>query len=56
METCNPKNMEDARFYIGFVQHNQSMLIKSVLKELYFQNHSFFSKWCDVKMADENKK
>lgn len=37
METYNLKDMRDAGFEIDFVQHNQSMSTKGVLRGLHFQ-------------------
>ena len=37
METYNQKDMEDAGFFIKFVQDNQSMSAKGVLRGLHFQ-------------------
>jgi dTDP-4-dehydrorhamnose 3,5-epimerase len=37
METYNQKDMEDAGIDITFVQHNQSMSTKGVLRGLHFQ-------------------
>lgn len=39
METYNQKDMEEARFHIDFVQDNQSMSTKGVLRGLHFQKH-----------------
>lgn len=39
METYNQKDMEEAGFYIQFVQDNQSMSTKGVLRGLHFQKH-----------------
>lgn len=38
METYNQQDMEVAGFNYNFVQHNQSMSIKGVLRGLHFQN------------------
>lgn len=37
METYNQRDMEEAGFYINFVQDNQSMSTKGVLRGLHFQ-------------------
>ena len=37
METYNQRDMEEAGFYITFVQDNQSMSTKGVLRGLHFQ-------------------
>ena len=37
METYNQKDMEEAGLHYNFVQHNQSMSIKGVLRGLHFQ-------------------
>lgn len=37
METYNQKDMEEAGFHINFVQDNQSMSTKGVLRGLHFQ-------------------
>ena len=39
METYNKKDMEEAGFHIDFVQDNQSMSTKGVLRGLHFQKH-----------------
>ena len=39
METYNQKDMEEAGFHIQFVQDNQSMSTKGVLRGLHFQKH-----------------
>lgn len=39
METYNQKDMEEAGFHILFVQDNQSMSTKGVLRGLHFQKH-----------------
>lgn len=39
METYNQKDMEEAGFHIRFVQDNQSMSTKGVLRGLHFQKH-----------------
>lgn len=39
METYNQKDMEEAGFHIDFVQDNQSMSTKGVLRGLHFQKH-----------------
>jgi dTDP-4-dehydrorhamnose 3,5-epimerase len=39
METYNQKDMEEAGFHINFVQDNQSMSTKGVLRGLHFQKH-----------------
>lgn len=39
METYNQKDMEEAGFHIQFVQDNQSMSSKGVLRGLHFQKH-----------------
>ena len=39
METYNQKDMEEAGFRIQFVQENQSMSTKGVLRGLHFQKH-----------------
>lgn len=39
METYNQKDMEEAGFHIHFVQDNQSMSTKGVLRGLHFQKH-----------------
>lgn len=39
METYNQRDMEEAGFYINFVQDNQSMSTKGVLRGLHFQKH-----------------
>ena len=39
METYNQKDMEEAGFHIDFVQYNQSMSTKGVLRGLHFQKH-----------------
>ena len=39
METYNRKDMEEAGFHINFVQDNQSMSTKGVLRGLHFQKH-----------------
>lgn len=39
METYNRKDMEEAGFHIDFVQDNQSMSTKGVLRGLHFQKH-----------------
>jgi dTDP-4-dehydrorhamnose 3,5-epimerase len=39
METYNKKDMEEAGFHINFVQDNQSMSMKGVLRGLHFQKH-----------------
>ncbi|MCR5532203.1 MAG: dTDP-4-dehydrorhamnose 3,5-epimerase [Lachnospiraceae bacterium] len=37
METYNQRDMEEAGFHTNFVQHNQSMSTKGVLRGLHFQ-------------------
>ena len=37
VETYNQRDMEEAGFGISFVQHNQSMSVKGVLRGLHFQ-------------------
>jgi len=37
METYNQRDMEEAGFRIPFVQHNQSMSVKGVLRGMHFQ-------------------
>ena len=37
METCNKKDMEEAGLNLNFVQDNQSMSVKGVLRGLHFQ-------------------
>ena len=37
VETYNQRDMEEAGFNISFVQHNQSMSVKGVLRGLHFQ-------------------
>ena len=39
METYNQRDMEEAGFHINFVQDNQSMSTKGVLRGLHFQKH-----------------
>ena len=39
METYNQRDMEEAGFHIDFVQDNQSMSTKGVLRGLHFQKH-----------------
>lgn len=39
METYNQRDMEKAGFHINFVQDNQSMSTKGVLRGLHFQKH-----------------
>lgn len=39
METYNQKDMEEAGFHINFVQDNQSMSTKGVLRGLHFQKN-----------------
>lgn len=39
METYNQRDMEEAGFDIAFVQDNQSMSTKGVLRGLHFQKH-----------------
>lgn len=39
METYNQRDMESAGFHYNFVQHNQSMSTKGVLRGLHFQKH-----------------
>ena len=39
METYNQRDMEEAGFHIRFVQDNQSMSKKGVLRGLHFQKH-----------------
>ena len=39
METYNQQDMEEAGFHIDFVQDNQSMSTKGVLRGLHFQKH-----------------
>lgn len=39
METYNQKDMEEAGFHIRFVQDNQSLSTKGVLRGLHFQKH-----------------
>ena len=39
METYNQREMEEAGFHINFVQDNQSMSTKGVLRGLHFQKH-----------------
>ena len=39
METYNQKDMEEVGFHIRFVQDNQSMSTKGVLRGLHFQKH-----------------
>ena len=38
-ETYNQRDMEEAGFHIPFVQHNQSMSVKGVLRGLHFQKN-----------------
>lgn len=37
METYNQRDMEEAGFHYNFIQHNQSMSTKGVLRGLHFQ-------------------
>ena len=39
METYNKRDMEEAGIFVDFVQDNQSMSVKGVLRGLHFQKH-----------------
>ena len=64
METYNQKDMEEAGFHIQFVQDNQSMSTKGVLRGLHFQKRypqcklvrAVKGKWYGVELTEENKK
>lgn len=46
METYNQRNMAEVGMNMTFVQDNQSMSTKGVLRGLYFQKHHPQASWC----------
>ena len=46
METYNEKDMKEAGIDIHFVQDNQSMSTKGVLRGLHFQKQYHSANWC----------
>ena len=46
METYNEKDMKEAGINIHFVQDNQSMSTKGVLRGLHFRNIIRSASWC----------
>ena len=52
METYSLRDMQEAGIDIAFVQDNQSMSTKGVLRGL----HATYGKWYGVELTEENKK
>ena len=51
METYNEKDMKEAGIDIHFVQDNQSMSTKGVLRGLHFQKQYRSANWCALYVA-----